>query len=83
MEDNEASWWRSTQLLALAVLIVGSGVGIGAVIFAPAADIVGTVGTAKTLMVTTLLIPAIVLFLIFWSAARQRRIDRQHGFFEE
>jgi hypothetical protein len=82
-DDNEQSWWRSTQLLAFGVLVVGGGLGLSVIAFAPTAGIGNAADISRTLQFSTLLVPGVVLFLIFWAAARQRRIDRQHGYFEE
>jgi len=82
-KSSEQSWWRRTQLLAIASLAGGGTVSFLFMLLAPALDNNNLVGIPVGLLAATLIAPAFVLVLIFRSAARQRQIDRARGHFED
>lgn len=82
-EDNSSSWWRATRLLAIFALAIGGGLGLGTILLASAPDAGNVRGIANGVLAATFFVPVVILALIFFSAARQRRIDDRHGYFEE
>ena len=82
-EDNETSWWRRSSQLALFVMVSGCALGLVALSLVPVLDASAIAGIPNGLLVSGLLVPIVVFFLIFWSDKRQRRIDQSNGYFED
>lgn len=82
-EDDETFWWRRSSQLALYVMVAGCTLGLGALSLVPVLDASAIAGIPNGLFVGGLLVPIVVLFLIFWSDKRQRRIDQSNGYFED
>lgn len=81
-DSGEKSWWRRTRLHALTMVVGGAAVCILSMVLAPALDGSSLLGIPLGRLAAILVAPAIVLILIFRSAARQRQIDQTFGYFE-
>jgi putative solute:sodium symporter small subunit len=79
-DSGERSWWRRSRIVAITAVTAGGVTTLLAMLFAPLLNAGMLGGLPFGMLVTTLLVPAFVVIVIFWAVERQRAIDRAQGF---
>ena len=79
-ETRRDERWRDTTRLALAVV---AALAVVVMFFVSLAAPPGTPGYPLGLVVAVIGLPLAGALLVFWFAARQERIDRHHGLYED
>jgi putative solute:sodium symporter small subunit len=81
-DSNEQSWWRRSRFLAFVGLIAGGTLTILSLIL-PLPDLGRVFSLPFPTFVAMVGGPVVAILAIFWTADRQSRLDRTHGYYEE
>ena len=81
-DNNEQSWWRRSRFLAMVGLVAGGTLCMLSLIL-PLPDFGRVFGLPFATFVAMIAAPAFAILAIFWTADRQSRLDRTHGYYED